>query len=1339
MKSILKNRFFYAFLCFAAACVFVFAGLSFTAKGADADSGNTTSGIVFEQGASVRIDTKGDTSGIRFTAKLGADVYNAVTEEVDGVLSIKDNAELGMIIVPQSYIDAYEQKSNGRDYFTFFSQNGVAKENISTQFKASQILFENGEYYVRGALVSIYPQNYERVFRAVAYYAVGGTYYYFLHADGRSVEEVSVKAIQAEQAGEKSYEDAQLDVLHTYANGEVARVIYDAKNTNHFPTYDESGNLLTEGKFKKVESLTDVGKEHDFKLEQSSVNGEACFKITVLDPGQVDTNGTGAISVDWVMDNINEDWVDVYNHVGFDIWMGSSRSGIQCSITDDDLACPFGESGWVSVSASKAHIDVLPTELQGGQSNFHMSVTGVKKGDIIYLSSFIAHSIKSIQNEINALPTEGYITTAQKLAANRARLAYDSIRGGDAIKAEVDTERLVSCENLPIKIYDMTDEAVLANFTKENLTAKGQSWEGDLTLENGWLKVSLSTSVTPDENGDTSAAFSYKCPTLFDRDEDDGYVVAFQLMLSREGVRSGMVTCYDNGEEGQWYTATYNNQVFNDVWFDDALFDKCANGACYLTSKNVQVGDYCYLGDFIAHNKGSLENLINSIPLDGEYTEENKKALDEAVRFAGTAGLNGRISDEAKERLNLLVAKYNLADIPTEGILTVAEKKNLTAARDAYDFLSDENKALVEKAERLAMAALDVDTEEGLSRFDYPDTWIDGSGAERTNGKGEVQQIQDLSGASWYKFTATDGAGLTYFNFRLADVDFTGYEDGGYASFILATDAKVDKQVKFHSWGNWQGVDDYKSADELPSKKLYMCTIDIDSLKGMASVPALVEGLQKGESFYMTDIVAHNANSVQDRLDALKTEGYLSALEERELRMLEQIRDTNKSYESFDLDWSNLEEARKLPMLAVDNKETLSTARLTVDERNTGLSRETDAQGKVWQKLTALDDGAITFTWDLSAIDFQQYQNGCVTYQLKTDSDTPDSVGIASVLAPGEIQPLDGGIKTIALSWEDFEKMFDPESVRTMGAIVTGLKKGESFYISDMICFNTESVRYMASTLPTEGILSVEDKQNLTLVTKLNAALDEPLDLSEPLGKASLLPMRAIEVSEENVENMWANVEINDPENAGATGGKGEMTRVYEDGRWWFKFTLLEKGTSDYVAFSVDLGDIDYSGYDWFLYTVRTDSKETIYFTQGTANPFKPSLDADGRGSEIQPNVDRRDFAPAYALDALRFEGHSLLIEGLEEGESFYITEFIGFSVEVMQSLINNLPDPETVTEEDREKIKQVRAYYDHSEYKGCVQDVNVTDTNLEGKNTYVNTLRLVACEEKLKNGGSAV
>ena len=159
-------------------------------------------GISMIPGASIRMDVTQDDNGqvtgydtgIRFSATVSPMLADALVENAEYVAG----AELGMFIVPQQYIQAFEASAY-TDYFTYFSEvKGKAKEEISYVCDASALNVTE-ETTVNVSILKLLEKNYNLSYQAVAYYTqtVGDTvkYIYTAPSDARTVSFVANGAL----------------------------------------------------------------------------------------------------------------------------------------------------------------------------------------------------------------------------------------------------------------------------------------------------------------------------------------------------------------------------------------------------------------------------------------------------------------------------------------------------------------------------------------------------------------------------------------------------------------------------------------------------------------------------------------------------------------------------------------------------------------------------------------------------------------------------------------------------------------------------------------------------------------------------------------------------------------------------------------------------------------------------------------------------------------------------------------------------------------------------------------------------------------------------------------
>ena len=241
LKKTKKLVFALSFLSLA-----VCAGAGFNALNdnmtASAQTANA-SDLYITAGASVRTDEKvegnevvGYDTGIRFTANASADLVESLVETTGDTVTYKTGAELGMFIVPQSYMSDYTKyvkENDAIDYFDYFqSEKGKTKAQIAYTCNAEDLDAVNGVTY-RVAIMELLEKNYTRADQSVAYYTLNGVTYYTEPSDSRTVSQVIDSALQATNVsfvdGQKSAMAGILEraiELRTHAEGTGANALH---------------------------------------------------------------------------------------------------------------------------------------------------------------------------------------------------------------------------------------------------------------------------------------------------------------------------------------------------------------------------------------------------------------------------------------------------------------------------------------------------------------------------------------------------------------------------------------------------------------------------------------------------------------------------------------------------------------------------------------------------------------------------------------------------------------------------------------------------------------------------------------------------------------------------------------------------------------------------------------------------------------------------------------------------------------------------------------------------------------------------------------------------------
>ncbi len=351
MKTIykVKNKLRWVVVLLITACLLVIGGflLGEKPKTVAFAAETETDTITFEQGASVRLDAEGGTSGLRFTANLTNDLYEKLTE--NGAL--KENAVLGMMIVPQSYVEAYEN-ADATNYLEFFvTKSGIEQSKITINFTAGMLDKTATGYQMRGSLINIYPQNYERAFRAIAYYSLENNptdtsfenYQYFINQEARSVSKVSALAIQNESK-DKPYTEEELDILYRHTGGAIPRVLYDASKSEHAELFTTNSDAVevTQEQSAFVFSLTEEPKD----------------QVLIITPEVLANANLG-----------NYEGGNIYFTVKTDI------SGATCSVT-----------GGSTVTLSQGEEMTISVPFSSDTENFSITIRGLTAGADVWIS-----------------------------------------------------------------------------------------------------------------------------------------------------------------------------------------------------------------------------------------------------------------------------------------------------------------------------------------------------------------------------------------------------------------------------------------------------------------------------------------------------------------------------------------------------------------------------------------------------------------------------------------------------------------------------------------------------------------------------------------------------------------------------------------------------------------------------------------------------------------------------------------------------------------------------------------------------------------------------------------
>ncbi len=163
-------------------------------------------------GASIRYDQTGDSSGIRFGAKLLTEDFAAFEEYIQGV---------GIIVMPSDLLGVSE----------FTLANYGAAGQAKNFFVPSAEIVSEGEYFtLYASIVKILKSNYNRSLYARAYVLTeNGDYLWTSNVEKRSVYQVATAIMEIHKEKE-NLETWKTTIVETYLNG-VANVTYENGTT----------------------------------------------------------------------------------------------------------------------------------------------------------------------------------------------------------------------------------------------------------------------------------------------------------------------------------------------------------------------------------------------------------------------------------------------------------------------------------------------------------------------------------------------------------------------------------------------------------------------------------------------------------------------------------------------------------------------------------------------------------------------------------------------------------------------------------------------------------------------------------------------------------------------------------------------------------------------------------------------------------------------------------------------------------------------------------------------------------------------------------------------------
>ncbi len=1117
MKSLIKNRIFYVACLFLTACFLFFTGIAFAEKNAAAETAWQTE-FIYEKGASIRIDPEGNTSGIRFTARFNESVYDKIVH--DG--TIKENAELGMIIVPDSYVRDYED-SGYTDYFTYFEKvKNKTKAQISTAFQVNQMVsVGNNTYQVGGALINVKETNFNRAFRSIMYYTVDGgeKYTYQANEDARCITDVSVKAIQQEKTDGKSYTAAQLGVLYGYTNGEIPRVLFDPSKSN----VQEHGI-----------SLVSAGNGTEAKVSVVKQGIEPLFAVEVTATAD---EGKGAFLVSNTIEYLQTNWASVYNFVSFDFW--TEAEGVQSGITTANL-----EGEWQDLEPSLSQQIVwTPEDLLWGQTNgYHLAFQNLNVGDVVYLSAFTAYSDKSVENMIKTLPTEGSLSLEEFCTVREARQAYANLQGEFSVSSE-SLERLTASEKLSLVLFDASNQAEYSTYftdmvpsllgeepitTLSKSTFEGQDWftfTFDRTVE----------EVVKNDDGTTTAErycgglYSYSMkgiPALsgnFDAETEaalhTGYeIVSFKIKgsslnslvnLDASGLQVQLVPVGLTEEEENEYQLfpawVSHDEMYLYIYAEQ--FQAWAEGklALFMQADESALNTSVYIGDFTAHN---LSGVTGEVALDCGLFSELSKRIDA---------------------------------LPTKGMISRADKKEAAdirafcdlfvnageiSAEYFYAFLPNYDKLLT--CESLPMVVYDAaDAEDDTGLAVRPQEGF---------GKANITR-EKVDGKDWFKLTVTEqGNGYIALEYQIPSVlplyavdypePFTPQFNLRYAGlhYEMMSSAQGDIQI---STGLCD-VNSFTESEFVPFNGQQKVSASVASLLSavMGSKCLLLKDVQVGDSFYFSSHYLYDASGMAALVQNLPDAASVSARDRAEIEAMTEtllsmasilseaemasLAAEKEKMENLQIALENLPSV----MLDVEGEGELMTLKadpITGDGWSGSVS-SVEVDGKPYVKISVdqpMEDGSVNFQYGLTDSPVSQLQilgsnNEYLygTHTLYVDSASEDvrlSFGFDAIGLLTQAVGMSAGTGAYSFLLEgrvlpttqvgELRFMDATAMLLTTGTLfdsaqnkVSGLEAGDSIYIGDVKLYRATDVQLMMDLLPSPQYVKLSDKNQIMTV-----------------------------------------------------------------------------------------------------------------------------------------------------------------------------------------------------------------------------------------------------------------
>ena len=313
-------------------------------------------GFVMKDGASVRVSADDEEAGLRFEAVIGD--YNE-----------SENAEYGMMIIRNDWMKAWGITDNYvtevQAKYDALSQN---KDEDKTNDVAAPIQSvapykANDKWIIKGTLVGILPQNYDREFFGIAYKKVEGVYTYAATEVDGNVETIdNVRSISSISLGglledSVALEEEALNCFEKYSEAELVKgkdVAIDAET--------EAKDLT----FLMKATKTSEGKNSDIAFSVVGADSTATVTLQLNTESAMD----GEFTVE--SEKTSDDWYKIT--VNSDLFVGGDT--LSFSLADNIVIkdVQFVEHNAYALTVDNTFVSLLtPKTLNGADHSFKVS------------------------------------------------------------------------------------------------------------------------------------------------------------------------------------------------------------------------------------------------------------------------------------------------------------------------------------------------------------------------------------------------------------------------------------------------------------------------------------------------------------------------------------------------------------------------------------------------------------------------------------------------------------------------------------------------------------------------------------------------------------------------------------------------------------------------------------------------------------------------------------------------------------------------------------------------------------------------------------------------------